>query len=333
MSSSGGGNDNSSAKPRASGGVKRVGDRNGVEIMKLLRSLQIVREVVISMSSSGGGNDNSTAKPRASGGVKRVGDGNGVEIVKLLRSLQIVREALKQVAGNRLMYVLGGFGCAVIAIGFAFGELLWMKKMKLHIGILELLGFIAALSQVTSYFDLQVVDLVLTILNVTCECASAALEQVAENRLVYVSGGFGCVVVAIGFAVGELLWMKKMKLHIGILDLLGFLAALSQVSSSGLQLVFACSSVDGTSGLCRPPGSRGPRKSESDEGSSVDGISTVYDSPTNGTSRLRRPPGSRGPRLFIPSGFKGFHKLEFYPSDSSSGDEYETFRYMDKKEI
>ncbi|KAG5564115.1 hypothetical protein RHGRI_000335 [Rhododendron griersonianum] len=82
------------------------------------------------------------------------------------------------------------------------------------------------------------VNLVFTILNVMCEGVSAALEQVAGNRLAYISGG--CVVVAIGFAVGELLWMKKMKLHIDILDLLGFLATLSQVLSSGLQLVFAC---------------------------------------------------------------------------------------------
>ncbi|KAF7152961.1 hypothetical protein RHSIM_Rhsim01G0043500 [Rhododendron simsii] len=61
-----------------------------------------------------------------------------------------------------------------------------------------------------------------------CECASAALEQVAGDRLVYILGGFGCAVVAIRFALGELLWMKKMKLHISILYLLDFLAALSQ---------------------------------------------------------------------------------------------------------
>ncbi|KAG5564121.1 hypothetical protein RHGRI_000340 [Rhododendron griersonianum] len=66
------------------------------------------------------------------------------------------------------------------------------------------------------------VDLVFTILNVMCEGVSAALEQVAGNRLAYISGGFGCTVVAIRFAVRELLWMKKMKLHIGILDLLPF---------------------------------------------------------------------------------------------------------------
>lgn len=41
MSSSSGGNDNSTGKPGASGGVKRSSrDGNGVEIMKLLRSLQ-----------------------------------------------------------------------------------------------------------------------------------------------------------------------------------------------------------------------------------------------------------------------------------------------------
>ncbi|KAG5564120.1 hypothetical protein RHGRI_000339 [Rhododendron griersonianum] len=73
-----------------------------------------------------------------------------------------------------------------------------------------------------------------------CECVNAALEQVAGNRLVYVLGGFGCAVVAIGFTVGELLRMKKKNQNIGILDWLGFLAALSQVSSSGLHVVFVC---------------------------------------------------------------------------------------------
>ncbi|KAF7153059.1 hypothetical protein RHSIM_Rhsim01G0045900 [Rhododendron simsii] len=44
------------------------------------------------------------------------------------------------------------------------------------------------------------VDLVFTILNVTCECVSAAMEQEARNRLGYVVGGFVCAMVAIGFA-------------------------------------------------------------------------------------------------------------------------------------
>ncbi|KAF7154715.1 hypothetical protein RHSIM_Rhsim01G0046100 [Rhododendron simsii] len=315
---------------------------------------------------------------------------------------ECVSVTLEQVAANRLVYISGGFGCAVVVIGFALGELLWMKKMKLHIGILDPLDFLAALSQV---------DLVFTTLNVidrirrgiafvdeedeaahwhsqlagvfgstftkvgewifyvshpdeptvhdsptigtfglrrppgSCglqfyplesssgdeefRCVCVALEQLAGDRLAYVLGGFWCAVVAIGLVMGELLWMKKMKLHIGILDLLGFLAALSQdgdhVRISIESLKYAAPEVREWIFY----------KSESDEGSSVDRISVVYDSSTNGTFGLHRPPSSRGPRLFYPL---GFNKPEFYPFDSSSGDEYETFSFrymesMDKKEI
>ncbi|KAF7153988.1 hypothetical protein RHSIM_Rhsim01G0043300 [Rhododendron simsii] len=155
-----------------------------------------------------------------------------------------------------------------------------------------------------------------------CECVSVALEQVAANRLVYISGGFGCAVVAIGFALGELLWMKKMKLHIGILDLLDFLAALSQVDLVFTTLNVMCECVGAV--LEQVVGNR-LVYILGEVGEWIFYVShpdepTVHDSPTIGTFGLRHPPGSCG--------------LQFYPLVSSSGDE--EFRYgeiMDKMEI
>lgn len=67
---------------------------------------------------------------------------------------------------------------------------------------------------------------------------SAALEQVAGDRLMYIWAGFACALVAVGFAVGEVLWMKQNKIRIGFLDLVGFLATILQILSFGMQVVY-----------------------------------------------------------------------------------------------
>lgn len=47
-------------------------------------------------------------------------------------------------------------------------------------------------------------------MDVLRECMSTTvLEQLAGNRLIYLCAGLGCAVVAIGFAVGELLYMDE----------------------------------------------------------------------------------------------------------------------------
>ncbi|KAF7140032.1 hypothetical protein RHSIM_Rhsim06G0024200 [Rhododendron simsii] len=74
------------------------------------------------------------------------------------------------------------------------------------------------------------------ILDIMCECVSAMLEQVAEDRLMYICAGFGCAVVAIGFTIGEFQRMKKEKMRIGFPDLLGLIAAILQVIISGVQV-------------------------------------------------------------------------------------------------
>ncbi|KAG5543074.1 hypothetical protein RHGRI_015982 [Rhododendron griersonianum] len=81
------------------------------------------------------------------------------------------------------------------------------------------------------------VDVVCAIFNLICECVSATLEQVAKDRLMYIWVGFACALAAVGFAVGEVLWMKQNKIRIGFLDLVGFLAAILQILSFGIQVV------------------------------------------------------------------------------------------------
>ncbi|KAI8549557.1 hypothetical protein RHMOL_Rhmol06G0033900 [Rhododendron molle] len=57
------------------------------------------------------------------------------------------------------------------------------------------------------------VDVVFAIFNLICECVSAALEQVTGDRLRYIWAGFASALVAVGFAVEEVLWMKQNKIH------------------------------------------------------------------------------------------------------------------------
>ncbi|KAF7141034.1 hypothetical protein RHSIM_Rhsim06G0024300 [Rhododendron simsii] len=83
------------------------------------------------------------------------------------------------------------------------------------------------------------IDIVCAVLNIMCECTSAALEQVAENRLIYMCAGLGCATVAIGLAIGELSWMKKKKLPICFLDILGLIVAVLQAIFSGLQVLLS----------------------------------------------------------------------------------------------
>ncbi|KAH7848936.1 hypothetical protein Vadar_010539 [Vaccinium darrowii] len=84
------------------------------------------------------------------------------------------------------------------------------------------------------------IDVVCAILNIMCECISATLEQVAKNRLIYICAGLGCATVAFGFTIGELSLMKRKKLPIGLFDLLGLIAAILQVTFSGLQVLLNC---------------------------------------------------------------------------------------------
>lgn len=81
--------------------------------------------------------------------------------------------------------------------------------------------------------------MVFAILNLICECVSAALEQVAGDSHVYFWAGFACALVAVGFSVGELLWMKQNKINIGVVDVIGFVAAGLQILSCSMQVWFA----------------------------------------------------------------------------------------------
>ncbi|KAF7140276.1 hypothetical protein RHSIM_Rhsim06G0024400 [Rhododendron simsii] len=81
------------------------------------------------------------------------------------------------------------------------------------------------------------IDIVCAILNIMCECVSAMLEQLAEDRLIYICAGFGCAIVAIGFTIGEFSWTMKKKMRIGFLEFIGLIAAILQVIISGLQVL------------------------------------------------------------------------------------------------
>ncbi|KAF7140634.1 hypothetical protein RHSIM_Rhsim06G0025700 [Rhododendron simsii] len=72
-----------------------------------------------------------------------------------------------------------------------------------------------------------------------CECVSAALEQVGGDRSVYLWAGFACALVAVGFSVKEFRWMKQNKIDIGVMDVIGFVAAGLQILSCGMQVSFA----------------------------------------------------------------------------------------------